>query len=181
MASAPDSAAGSAQGVVLSTSVVTVADVGPVACRALLTPFGIEVVVLESSVPIPGSYWGESEAGLIGSRVYCRSDTPVHSLLHEACHFICMDKRRRAVLERDAGGDFGEENAVCWLQIALADHLQGMGAARMMVDMDAWGYTFRLGSAQAWIEQDSDDARTWLQVKGLLDASRGITWRPRND
>lgn len=165
----------------LPSSVLSVADVGLDACRELLAPYGIEVVQTVSAVPIPGSYWGESEAGLIGSRVYCRADTPVHSLLHEACHFICMDGERRAVLDRDAGGDFDEENAVCRLQIALAAHLDGVGADRMMADMDAWGYTFRLGSTRAWFEQDSDDTLNWLKRKGLLDASGRLTWRPRFD
>ena len=31
--------------------------------------------------------------------------------------------------------------------------------ARMWRDMDDWGYSFRLGSAQQWFEQDADDAR----------------------
>jgi hypothetical protein len=39
-----------------------------------------------------------------------------------------------------------------------------------MQDMDAWGYTFRLGSARAWFEEDAEDARTWLQQRGLLPA-----------
>ena len=78
---------------------------------------------------IPGSYWGESEAGLIGNRIYFRPDTPLHSVLHEACHFICMDDARRTQLERDAGGDYDEENAVCYLQILLADELAGIGLA----------------------------------------------------
>ncbi len=164
-----------------SPSVLAVADIGLGACRDLLSPYGIEVVQVESAALIPGSYWGESEAGLIGYRVYCRADTPVHSLLHEACHYMCMDTHRRAVLDRDAGGDFDEENAVCWLQIALAGHLKGMGAARMMADMDAWGYTFRLGSARAWVEQDSADTRSWLKERGLLDAGGGLTWSPRSD
>ena len=31
----------------------------------------------------PGSYWGDSEAGLRGNALYVRADTPLHSLLHE--------------------------------------------------------------------------------------------------
>lgn len=166
-------------GVASSTAVVTVADLGVDRCALLLARYGITLVAIEPSAAIPGSYWGESEAGLIGSRVYCRPDTPVHSLLHEACHFMCMDADRRATLDRDAGGEHDEENAVCWLQIALADHLEGMGTGRMLADMDAWGYTFRLGSARAWFEYDADDARRWLIDKGLLDAAGRLTWRPR--
>ena len=41
-------------------------------------------------------------AGLIGSRLFVRDDTPVHSLLHEGCHYICMDSARRARLDTDA-------------------------------------------------------------------------------
>jgi len=39
---------------------------------------------------------------------------------------------------------------------------------RVMADMDAWGYTFRLGSARAWFEHDAEDARAWLVARGLL-------------
>jgi len=40
-----------------------------------------------------------------------------------------------------------------------------------MSDMDAWGYTFRLGSALAWFEHDADDARAWLRARGLPTAA----------
>ena len=137
----------------------------------LLTRYRLEPVTVERGHTIPGSYWGESEAGLIGNRIYFRSDTPLHSVLHEACHFICMDEGRRTQLERDAGGDYDEENAVCYLQILLADEVAGMNSQPMCRDMDAWGYTFRLGSAQAWFEQDADDARRWLLAHRIIDES----------
>jgi hypothetical protein len=139
--------------------------------RALLSGYGLELVVVPPGAAIPGSYWGDSEAGLLGSRVHARPDTPVHSVLHEACHAICMGEARRAALETDAGGDFDEENAVCYLQILLAERLPGVGRARLMADMDAWGYTFRLGSARAWFEQDAADAAAWLRQRGLPTAA----------
>ena len=135
---------------------------------------------LADSSDIPGSHWGEPEAGLIGDRLYLRPDTPVHSALHEACHYVCMDPARRAGLDTDAGGDYDEENAVCYLQILLAGELEGFGRRRMLADMDAWGYTFRLGSARAWFEQDADDARAWLLRHGLVDASDRPTYRLRS-
>ena len=138
------------------------------ALTELLSRYRMEPVAVTPGDTIPGSYWGESEAGLVGNRIYFRPDTPLHSVLHEACHFICMDETRRARLERDAGGDYDEENAVCYLQIVLADTLPGVGRARLMRDMDAWGYTYRLGSTRAWFEQDADDARLWLAERGLL-------------
>ena len=107
------------------------------------------------------------EAGLIGSAVFVRRDTPVHSLLHEACHSICMDDERRRSLHTDAGGDDAEENAVCFLQILLADEIPGVGRARLMEDMDRWGYSFRLGSTRRWFEEDAEDAREWLVKRGL--------------
>jgi len=137
--------------------------------RRVLASYELSCVVVAPQAQIPGSYWGDSEAGLIGGTLYCRDDTPLHSVLHEACHFICMDEARRALLDRDAGGDFDEENAVCYLQILLADSFPGVGRQRMCADMDAWGYTFRLGSARAWFERDAQDARAWLSEHGLLD------------
>jgi hypothetical protein len=135
---------------------------------ALFAELGVELVRVEAGAVIPGSYWGDSEAGLIGSRLYARNDTPLHSVLHEGAHYICMDEQRRASLHRDAGGDYDEENAVCYLQILLADRFAGVGRKRMCEDMDAWGYTFRLGSASAWFEHDADDARQWLESRGII-------------
>lgn len=145
----------------------------------LLEKYALRGCAQPPGAPIPGSYWGDSEAGLIRDRVHWRSDTPIHSILHEACHAICMDSGRRLALDRDAGGDFAEENAVCYLQILLADELPGVGRARMWRDMDAWGYTFRLGSARAWFEQDASDAREWLVTHGLIEESGAITWKLR--
>lgn len=151
--------------------VLTCTDLSPEALDVLLAPFGLDVRVVPPGQPIPGSYWGEPEAGLVGTALYVRPDTPVHSALHEACHFICMDDDRRAGLHRDAGGDVAEENAVCYLQILLADRIPVMGRGRMQADMDAWGYTFRLGSASRWFDEDAEDARRWLAGRGLLEAA----------
>lgn len=149
-------------------AVLRVADCQTAPLRALLARHGLQLVLLAADVVIPASYWGECEAGLLGSELLVRPDTPIHSVLHEAAHYICMDETRRRALNRDAGGDDAEECAVCYLQILLADALPGCGRARMWQDMDAWGYSFRLGSARAWFEQDADDARQWLERRGLL-------------
>ena len=154
----------------MSRGVLRLTDIDPQALRALLGAQGLQVEWLAPDVDIPGSYWGESEAGLVGDRLYLRPDTPVHSALHEACHWLCMDADRRSGLHTDAGGDDIEESAVCYLQILLADCLPGVGRARLMRDMDAWGYSFRLGSTASWFETDADDARAWLRSRGLLQA-----------
>ena len=122
----------------------------------------------ECGEAITGSYWGHSEAGVQGTRVYARPDTPVHSLLHESCHTICMTPARRETLLKDAGGDDLEEAAVCYLQVLLADYLDGVGRTRLMLDMDRWGYSFRLGSTSRWFAEDAEDARNWLFTKGLV-------------
>jgi hypothetical protein len=149
------------------------------AVRTLLARAGLELACVGAGEAIPFSYWGAPEAGLERTRVWARADTPLHSVLHEACHALCMDGARRAVLARDAGGDFAEENAVCCLQILLADELPGVGAARLMEDMDDWGYTFRLGSARRWFEAEADEARGWLRRHGLLGAGDRPTLRAR--
>lgn len=161
--------------------VLTAGELGSSACRRLLERFGLKVATVAPDASIPGSYWGDSEAGLVGRTVFFRADTPVHSLLHEACHVICMDPSRRADLVRDAGGDYDEENAVCYLQILLAGELAGMGRERMLTDMDAWGYTFRLGSARAWFDTDAADARDWLVRHGIIDAAGAVTGRLRRE
>ncbi|MCW8962704.1 MAG: hypothetical protein OQL16_02825 [Gammaproteobacteria bacterium] len=135
----------------------------------LLHTYNLDLQWVADEQPIPGSHFGDPEAGLIENRLYVRRDTPLHSLLHEACHYICMDDRRRQQLHTDAGGDYDEENAVCYLSILLADSIRGFGAQRMMQDMDSWGYTFRLGSAHRWFEEDAEDALDWLQSFGIVD------------
>lgn len=156
--------------------VMRVRDVGAARLAALLQRFAMQVIEVADGAVIPGSYWGECEAGLRGNQVFVRADTPLHSALHEACHWICMDQARRAVLDTDAGGDYDEENAVCYLQILLADQLTGFGHERMLSDMDAWGYTFRLGSARSWFELESADARQWLVQQQLLDGAGYLRW-----
>jgi hypothetical protein len=146
---------------------------------ALTRRFGVELRHLSRDDVLPGSYWGDSEAGLRGNTLYVRADTPLHSLLHELSHFVCMTPERRAGLDRDAGGDDAEECAVCYLQILLADELPQLGRERMFVDMDAWGYTFRLGSSRAWFERDATDACAWLRESGLIDEAIRPTFRLR--
>lgn len=161
-----------------ASGVLECRDVDRRALEALLERYGLELRRVGDGEDVPGSHWGAPEAGLIGSAVYVRGDTPVHSLLHEACHSICMGDERRRRLDTDAGGDDAEENAVCYLQILLAGELPGVGSARLMDDMDRWGYSFRLGSARAWLEGDAEDAREWLLRRGLIDEeSRPLTCR----
>ena len=151
--------------------VMLVADLSLTALQQLLGRYGLQLVQQATDSSIEGSYWGDSEAGVIGLSVYVRPDTPLHSVLHEACHVVCMDERRRADLQTDAGGDDLEEAAVCYLQVVLADQLAGVGSPRLMRDMDAWGYSFRLGSTRRWWHEDAEDARAWLISKGLLTDS----------
>ena len=145
----------------------------------LLARYGMEVRKVAPHEHIPGSFWQPPEAGLVGNVLYIRDDTPVHSALHEACHYICMDQRRRENLDTDAGGGYEEEDGVCYLQILLSEHIAEMGRERMFSDMDEWGYSFRLGSSRAWFEQDAEDAVDWLQQCGLIDNNIEPAWKLR--
>jgi len=158
---------------------ILVSDVPQAALSTLLERYGLDLIQQAEDTPISGSFWGESEAGIIGHDVYVRADTPVHSLLHESCHVICMSGERRRGLVRDAGGDDLEEAAVCYLQLVLADHIEGVGRDRLMLDMDAWGYSFRLGNTRDWFQTDAEDAAEFLKNHGLLDAAGEITFRLR--
>jgi hypothetical protein len=159
--------------------VLRLAAIGRVGLGVLLARYDLELVLVAPEEKIPASYWGDTEAGLQGHRLYARLDTPLHSVLHEASHYICMSAKRRTGLDRDAGGDDLEESAVCYLQILLADELPGVGRERLCRDMDEWGYSFRLGSARAWFENDADDARLWLEANGLIDPLRRPRWQLR--
>ena len=158
---------------------LTVADLPPNALQNLLKTYSIIVEVVPNSTPIPGSFWGDSEAGIIKNILYIRPETPAHSALHEACHYICLDSERRNALDTDAGGDYDEENAVCYLQILLGAKLPGCSADTLMNNMDTWGYTFRLGSALAWFNEDAEDAQNWLLNENLIDQNNLPTGRLR--
>jgi hypothetical protein len=119
--------------------VLTVNAIDRLQLELILDRYGLELTLVAPDEIIPGSYWGEREAGLLGSKIFARLDTPLHSVLHEAAHFICMSAERRAGLDTDAGGDHAEENAVCYLQILLAGALAQVGRERMCRDMDEWG------------------------------------------
>ncbi|MBN1237448.1 MAG: hypothetical protein JXB36_03050 [Gammaproteobacteria bacterium] len=159
--------------------VLELRDVDARAVADCVARFGAVLEHVPPGAAIPGSFWGEPEAGLADRRVFVRQDTPVHSLLHELCHFVCMTAARRQSLLRDAGGDADEECAVCCLQVLLADTLPGVGRERLLRDMDAWGYSFREGSASAWWRGDASFARAWLLERGLIDAGLRVTGRLR--
>ncbi len=157
-----------------SGNVLLLRDIAFDDAATLLASYGLQLHRIEDGAPIPGSYWGEPEAGIVGTRVHARGDTPVHSLLHEACHLIVLPDDRRQAVHTDATDSVEEEDAVCLLQALLGDALPGVGRNRVLADMDAWGYTFRLGSARAYFERDADAAWEWLRERGFVNARRGL-------
>jgi len=156
-----------------------VSDVSRASLDVLVQRYNLELIQQQAGAAISGSFWGDSEAGIVGRNIYVRADTPVHSFLHETCHIICMTEHRRCGLDRDAGGDDLEEAAVCYLQIVLADYIEGVGRDRLMLDMDAWGYSFRLGNARDWFQSDAEDAAEFLTNHGLLTAEGEPTFQLR--
>ena len=164
----------------IEKSVLKISDCCENSIKQLLHKYQLTLKLINTDQAISGSFWGDSEAGLIGNVVYVRNDTPIHSLLHETCHYICMDEIRRKNIDTNAEGDYDEENAVCYLQILLANDIAEMTSERMMQDMDSWGYTFRLGSAKAWFESDAEDALEWLQNKALLNSCNEPNYTLRN-
>jgi len=123
---------------------------------------GLNVTWVNAGDIIPGSHWGDEEAGLIENQLYVRPDTPIHSALHEGGHWLVMPASRRTGLHTNAGGTLAEENAVCYLQVLMANHISGYSREQLFEDMDTWGYSFRLGSCQRWFNEDAEDALQWL-------------------
>lgn len=151
-----------------ASCVMRVGEIGFQAPATLLFRYALQLQRVAPGEPIPGSFWGDEEAGIIGNTVYARDDTPVHSLLHEAGHLIVLPPEKRVDVHTDATDSIEEEDATCYLQIVLADQLPGVGRDRLMADMDAWGYSFRLGSTRKWFEQDAAEALAFLQQRRLL-------------
>lgn len=141
---------------------------------SLLTRYGLHLERVEDGAPIPGSYWGNPEAGVIANTVYARNDTPMHSVLHEAAHLILLLPDKRDAVHTDATDSIEEEDAVCVLQALLGGALPGVGRDRVHADMDAWGYTFRLGCARAYFEHDAETSWQWLAALGLVDTKRQL-------
>ena len=160
-------------------AVLRLHDVDAQQVATLLERFGLTLTSVALEHTIPGSFWGDDEAGLIGAALFARSDTPLHSILHEACHWITCTPQRRAALHTDAADTQAEEDATCYLQILLSDHIPGFGRARGLLDMDAWGYSFRLGSAASWFRDDALAERNWLQQFGLIDANERVCFQIR--
>jgi len=163
----------------MQTEVLRLEDIDAAPLTGMLARFELRLQHCAAGAPIPASYWGDCEAGLGNGVVYARRDTPLHSILHESCHYICMDDERRRMLDTNAGSDEAEENAVCYLQVLLAGELAGFGRERMFADMDRWGYSFRLGSSRAWFDHDAADALAWLLRHDLLDAAHLPRYRLR--
>ena len=163
----------------IAKDVVRLNDLSVHAIGVLLGKLGLTLRVVQDDQAITASFWGETEAGLKDDILYARGDTPIHSILHEACHYVCMSDDRRRGLNTNAGGDYDEENGVCYLQVLLADQLSGFGRDRILVDMDTWDYSFRLGCARAWFETDAADARLWLVRHGVITLAQQPTWRQR--
>ena len=114
-----------------------------------------------------------AKPALIGDVVYVRADTPAHSLLHELCHFICMDDERRAALATDAGGSDDEESArVLSASAARASACAASVPSAVLRDMDVWGYSFREGSARAWFDGDGKDLRAVLVSSSTASSIR---------
>ncbi|MFT5218680.1 MAG: hypothetical protein ACI9LO_000273 [Planctomycetota bacterium] len=152
-----------------STPVLRLGDIDCSEIIDLLGRFGLQLSICQKNQPIAGSFWGDDEAGLIGDRLFARPDTPIHSILHETSHYICMDPPRRDKLNTHAHSNNEEENAVCYLQILLADQLKSVSRGRIIADMDNWGYSFRLGSTQAWFDAEGEGAGIWLIAHQIIE------------
>ncbi|MFK7816529.1 MAG: hypothetical protein AB8B92_09340 [Gammaproteobacteria bacterium] len=152
----------------------------PESVKNLLNHYGIKVNHFDNHTDIPHSFWGNPEAGRLRDQLFIRGDTPIHSVLHEACHYICMPAEQRSAMLVDAKGTAEEENATCYLQILLAGHIVGYSRTQILKDMDDWGYSFRLGSAFAWFTQDAQDTQTWLINKQIINQQQMPTWKLRN-
>lgn len=154
------------------SGVLRVAQIDLADLQSLLASVGLRLVLEPDGASIPGSYWGEPEAGIIGQDVHVRLDTPIHSVLHEAAHLAVAAAEGRHDIHTDASDSTIEEDATCFLEIIWAGLLPGVGRDRIFADMDAWGYTFRAGSAKAWFTGDAEDAEAWLVARGLVQSER---------
>ena len=154
-------------------------DIGFDSLLVLLDRYCLKLTLVEPSEDIPYSFWGTPEAGRLKSTLFARADTPIHSILHETAHYICMPASQRSANSIDAKGSAVEESACCFLQILLTDYIENVNRVVLMNNMDSWGYSFRLGSTARWFYADSDDAKTWLAQNQLITNLCLPSWRLR--
>ena len=114
---------------------------------ALLARFDLKLDICTDGESIPGSYWGDDEAGLRANHLYARSDTPVHSILHEACHYICVSAARRQNLDTNAGSDNAEETQFVTCRSCSPDNSSAWAASACLSTWIAGATVF--GSARA--------------------------------
>ena len=93
----------------MSTDVLRLADIDPAALRALFGAHGLSIEWLAAQTDIPGSYWGESEAGLeieARRRLEETRNGLVRQLLDAAAELARLDNRKRSLrdLHRDRHG-----------------------------------------------------------------------------
>ncbi len=146
----------------------------------ILSHYGLSLQLVNIENEIPYSYWGTPEAGRKQNTLFAQTKTPLHSVLHEACHYVCMPAHHRTCKAIDAAGGVEEENATCYLQVLLAEHIDGYSSQLIMQDMDRWGYSFRLGSCSAWFDKDAEDVQAWLMQHKIINHNNQITWNLRN-
>ena len=108
------------------------AEIDPRAARTLLAQHGLDLIDIGAGEPIPGSFWGVPEAGVIGARVYVRADTPVHSLLHEACHLVVMPAARRNARWADWVAARMAQPGTVFVAVG-AGHLAGKGSVQTLL------------------------------------------------
>ena len=163
----------------METNMVYYKDLNSESINAVLKRYGLNINCLNFDREIPHSFWGAPEAGRLKNTLYVRGDTPIHSILHESAHYVCMSQNQRECNEVDAQGTYAEENATCYLQIMLADYIEGYCRQQAFKDMDAWGYSFRLGSAFCWFTDDAEEVKYWLIQHDIISSQRVITWNLR--
>ena len=148
-----------------SETVLCVSEIDMAQLYRFFSAHGLTLKRVPDGEDIPGSHWGDREAGLIKHTLYYRDDTPAHSILHEAGHWLMMDDIRRIALHTDALGSQAEEDAVCYLQVLMSELIPDMGSERMFTDMDSWGYSFMFGSSRTWFFEDANDAKATLSQR----------------
>ncbi len=142
--------------------------------------YGARLERVPAGAAIPGSYWGDTEAGLdrqhrVRARRHARAFVPARALslhLHgRRAPCRARDRRRRHATTRSAA------SATC-----RCCSPSGSTASAQRAACATWtrGATrFREGSARAWFDGDGAHARAWLLDHGLVDSAGQPTLRLR--
>ncbi len=66
----------------MPSTVLKLSEIDHIKLARLPARYNLELIVVDNEEKIPGSFWGDSEAGLVSNKLYARLDTNAEDALN---------------------------------------------------------------------------------------------------